>query len=80
MRRFHAFFEQNGYHQWINANTTDDEKRETKRKVFVNINGSVSLGYAKESIKILKSDSNYKGDQIRLVLGKKDTILYIYIY
>jgi len=66
VRRFHAFFEQNGYYQYQWTTNKDNNNIAPKRKTFVNINGSVSLGYAKESIKLLKSDNNYKGDQIRL--------------
>ena len=66
VNRFQAFFEQNGYDKWRGGAT---EENPPSKMAFVNINGSVSMGIAREAIKILKSDANYRGDSIRLVLA-----------
>ncbi len=69
VNRFEAFFTQNGFYPWKNNERQDKDEEKEEKRAFVNINGGVSMGKAKEAIKILKSDKNYKRDHIGLVLA-----------
>lgn len=67
VKRNEAFLEANGYSSWNQPkrNSGDDEEA----PVMVNISGSVSQGQARDAIKVLKSDNNYLGESIGVVLA-----------